>query len=213
MQERVRPGDSQHPCMTPGRQGRVLPVADGEATEQERPAPTPPERRLRIDIYHHFPEGFPSLAVAAAVDLTGTIAVTTPVPARPTATRALLIVTDTHGGHNMPGQITVDTTTEVASIVFTDDKGDTNAAAPSNASGAAVATFSSDTLSVATVDPTTGAVTPVGEGTATISVSLAYPDGSPVLEADGVTPFPVPAPVTVTVGPGAAVGDSLVLSV
>ena len=33
------------------------------------------------------------------------------------------------------------------------------------------------------------------------------------LEADGVTPFPDPAAVTLTVTPGAAVGDSLVLSV
>ena len=67
---------------------------------------------------------------------------------------------------------------------------------------------------VATVDPVTGKVTPVAEGTFNVTVApFTYPDGTPVLEADGVTPFPVPAPAAVTVSAGAAVAASLVLSV
>ncbi len=114
----------------------------------------------------------------------------------------------------MPGTITVDTTNETATLAFVDDKGDTNAAAPAGV----VVSFASDNTAVATIavdasNPLVGDITPVAEGTANISATLANADGSPVLEADGVTPFPVPAPVTVTVTAGAAVGDSLVLSV
>lgn len=178
-----------------------------------------PERRLRIDIYHHFPEGLPltvagnlELDVAALVGpLTVTVVEPTPPPAR--ATRAILIVTDSHGGTNMPGQITVDTTTEVASLAWVDDHGDTDAAAPSNASGAAVVTFTSDNPAVLTIDPASGQVTAVAEGTANVGATIAYPDGSAVLEADGVTPFPPIDSVAVTVSAGAAVGATLSLSV
>jgi hypothetical protein len=139
-------------------------------------------------------------------------------PKRPRATWAFLVVTPAKKGPPMPGQITVDTTNETATIEFVDDKGDTNAAAPSNASGNVVATFTSDNESVATVaadasNPYQADITPVAEGTANIGATLAYPDGSAVFEADGVTPFPDPASVEVTVGPGAAVGDALVLSI
>jgi uncharacterized protein YjdB len=61
-------------------------------------------------------------------------------------------------------------------------------------------------------NPNVGDVTPVGEGQATVTVAITNDDGTPVLEADGVTPFPIPTPVALTVGPGAAVGDALVLS-
>lgn len=114
----------------------------------------------------------------------------------------------------MPGQITVDTTNEVATLAFEDDHGDLNAAPPSNESGPAVVSYTSDTPTAATIDPTSGAITPVAEGVTNIGVApLLYPDGSQVFEADGVTPFPVPDPVPVTVGAGAAVGDALSLSV
>jgi hypothetical protein len=115
----------------------------------------------------------------------------------------------------MPGAITVDTTNETVTLAWLDDKGDTNAAAPSNASGAAVPLFTSDNPAVATVGTGNPAsVTPVAEGTANIGVGpLAYPDGTPVLEADGVTPVPAPVPAAVTVSAGAAVGDALTLSV
>ena len=113
----------------------------------------------------------------------------------------------------MPGQITVDTTNEQALFAWVDDHGDTNADAPSNASGAAAVTFAIDNTAVATIDPASGAITPVAEGTANVSATIAYPDGSEVFEADGVTPFPVPSPVAITVSAGAAVGDALSLSV
>jgi hypothetical protein len=134
-------------------------------------------------------------------------------PSNP-ATSAVLTVK----GSAMPGAITVDTTNETVTIGFVDDHGDV-ASPPVAASGAAlVVTFASDTPTVATVatdgtNPLQGDVTVVAEGAASLSATLAYADGTPVTEADGVTPFPVPAPVTVTVGPGPAVGDALVLSV
>lgn len=137
-------------------------------------------------------------------------------PSTPTATHAVLKV---QGGQQMPGSITVDTTNETVTVEFEDDKGDTDATAPIAASGAAlVVTFVSDNPSVATVNNDAGNtlqgdITPVGEGTANISASLAYADGTPVLEADGQTAFPDPTAVQVTVSAGAAVGDSLVLSV
>ena len=114
----------------------------------------------------------------------------------------------------MPGQINVDTLNEVVTISFVDDKGDTNAVAPVGA----VVTFTSDNAAVASVatdpaNPLQGDVTVVSEGTANLGATLANADGTPVLEADGVTPFPVPAPVAVTVSAGAAVGASLVLGV
>lgn len=113
----------------------------------------------------------------------------------------------------MPGAINVDTTNETVTLEFVDDKGDV-ATGPDGV----VVTFASDNESVVTVatdpaNPLQGDVTVVGMGSANLSASLANADGSPVLEADGVTPFPVPAPVAVTVSAGPAVGDSLVLSV
>jgi hypothetical protein len=135
-------------------------------------------------------------------------------PPKPVATHAVIILTSTQGDTNMPGSITVDTTNETATLAFVDDKGDTDAAAPDGV----IVTFTSSDETVATVatDATNGLVgdiTPVAEGTADIGVTLANADGSPVLEADGTTPFPVPTAVTVTVGAGAAVGDALTLSV
>jgi hypothetical protein len=201
--------------------------------EDQRPA----TQQIRVDVYHHFPEGIPvafagqvALVASGGVDvsvdgevessLAGAITVTLqePAPAQPVATHARLVVTPTQGA-NMPGQITVDTTNETAVVEFLDDHGDTNAAAPVAASGSPlVVTFSSDTPTVATIatdssNPLQGDVTPVGEGTANLSATLAYEDGSPVLEADGVTPFPQPGAVAVTVSAGAAVGDALSLSV
>jgi hypothetical protein len=134
-------------------------------------------------------------------------------PSNP-ATSAVLTVK----GSPMPGQITVDTTNETVTIGFVDDHGDA-ASAPVAASGSAlVVTFASDNPATATVatdaqNPLQGDVSVLAEGTANLSATLAYADGSPVLEPDGSTPFAVPAAVAVTVGPGPAVGDALVLSV
>jgi hypothetical protein len=121
-------------------------------------------------------------------------------------------------GGTMPGQITVDTTNETVTLEWVDDKGDTNAVAPTSPDGSpVVVTFTSDNDAVATVvadasSPLQGDITPVAEGSANIGATIADDQGNPVLEPDGVTPFSV-ASVAVTVGPGAAVGAALVLSV
>lgn len=114
----------------------------------------------------------------------------------------------------MPGTITVDTTNETVTFVFDDSHGDTDVAEPT---GAVVAFASSDpavaTIAVDATNPLVGDIAVVAEGTSSISALVTNPDGTPFLEADGVTPFPTPDPVTVTVTAGAAVGDKLVLSV
>jgi hypothetical protein len=127
------------------------------------------------------------------------------------ATHAVLTL---NKGATMPGAINVDTTNETVTVSFVDDKNDTNAAAPAGV----VITFTSDNAAVVTVatdaaNPLQGDVTVVAEGTSNLGATLANADGTPLLEADGVTPFPAPATVAVTVSAGAAVGASLVLSV
>lgn len=113
------------------------------------------------------------------------------------------------GGDRMPGQITVDTTNETATVDFVDDKGN-DADAPAGV----VMSFSSDNEAVATVvadadNPLQADITPTGLGSANIS---ATSNGS-ALEADGVTPIPDPEPKAVTVSAGAAAGENFVLSV
>jgi hypothetical protein len=106
---------------------------------------------------------------------------------------------------------TVDTTDGVANLQFTDDKGDTDAAAPAGLTAA----FTSDNPAACTIandatNPLQGDITVVGEGVANISVALTDANGnSPPLEADGVTPWAAIDPVQVTVDPGAAVGARL----
>lgn len=122
------------------------------------------------------------------------------------ATSAVIVINQ---GANVSGNINVDFTPgeETASVEWLDDKGDTNAVAPAGA----VVAFTSDNPAVVTIDPTSGAVTVVGEGTANIGLApLTDASGNPLLEPDGVTPFAQPTPVAVTVGPGPA--DALVLS-
>jgi hypothetical protein len=165
------------------------------------------DRRQRIDVYIHFPDGIP-IGLSAALGVLN-LNITAPAPA---ATHAILNITPK--GLSMPGQITVDTTNETATLAWVDDKGDTDAVGPAGV----VVTYSSDNTSVVTIandatNPLQGDVTVVAEGTANIGATITNADGTPVLEADGVTPFPSIASVQVTVGPGAAVGGSLVLSV
>jgi hypothetical protein len=193
---------------------------DGEAKPHPKPGP---EKRQRLDIYHHFPDGIPlSIDLGTLnlgnlnIDVTGAVNVTViePTPSAPVATHAVLIIKSTTGGTNMPGSITVDTTNETVTLAFTDDHGDTDAVGPAGA----VVTFASDNDAVATVandasNAMVGDITPVAEGTANISATLTAADGTPLTEADGTTPFPTPDAVAVTVSAGAAVGDSLVLSV
>jgi len=109
-------------------------------------------------------------------------------------------------GDVMPGQITVDTDNEAATIQFTDDHGDV-VPAPDGT----VATYSSDNTDVVTVEadpnnPLSVKVTPVAEGSANISVVIS---GSADPEGNAF----VVDPVAVTVSPGPAAEASLVLSV
>ena len=171
-------------------------------------------------MYVHFPDGIPITFGDLDILVEGKIKVLLeePEPNRPKATHAVLVVFDTQGESSMPGTITVDTVNEVATVVFVDDKGDTNAAAPvSPDGGAVVVTFTSDNPGVASVatdasNPLQGDVTPVAEGTCNIGATIADDQGNPVLEPDGVTPFAVTS-VAVTVTAGAAVGAALSLSV
>jgi len=82
----------------------------------------------------------------------------------------------------MAGNITVDTTNEIVTVEFLDDKGDV-AAAPSNA----IVTFASDNEEVLTVatDPSNalqGDITAVAEGTANVSATITDASGAPILE-------------------------------
>lgn len=111
-------------------------------------------------------------------------------------------------GGSMPGQITVDTTNETATVSFVDDKGN-----PTSAPDGAQITFASSDESVATVaaddaNPLQADITPVGLGSADISAS----SNGTAMEADGVTPIPDPDPVTVTVAAGTAAGEEFTLS-
>lgn len=128
---------------------------------------------------------------------------------RSPAVRAVLKL----GEKPMPASISVDTTNEIVTVGFVDDHGDTDAAAPAGV----VATFTSDNPAALTVapDPTNalqGDLTPVAEGTANVGVTLANADGSPLLEADGTTPWAPVDAVAVTVTPGAAVGARLTVT-
>lgn len=113
----------------------------------------------------------------------------------------------------MPGSINVDTTNETVTLAFADHAGN-----PAPEPAGASVTFTSDNEAVLTVatDPTNplqGDVTPLTVGQANLGASLTGADGNPLLEADGVTPFPAPDPVLVTVSAGAAESASLSLSV
>lgn len=104
----------------------------------------------------------------------------------------------------MPGSISIDSTTGEAKVLFVDDKGDTDAAAPAGA----VVTYRSSDETVATVDASTGKITPVKEGTTNIGADILDASGNPVLEPDGTTPFSVPDSA-ITIVAGAAVGAEL----
>lgn len=128
-----------------------------------------------------------------------------PPPHHPGRAVAIKFALNQAQGENMPGVITVDTTDETATLAFVDDKGDTDAAQPDGST----VTFTSDNEAVATVaadsaNPLKADITPVGEGTANITASVAGADSQPLFDD---------ASVVVTVTAGAAVGDSFTLSV
>ena len=121
----------------------------------------------------------------------------------PPVTGATYAVLTIIKGDIMPGEINVDTTTGVATLVFKDNHGD-DAAVPNGTDGQPVAVaFASSDTSVLTIDPSTGHITPVLMGTADVSVTINNTDGTPALEPDGVTPF-APANVSVPVVAGPA---------
>jgi hypothetical protein len=104
--------------------------------------------------------------------------------------------------------ITVDTENATATVQFDDDKGN-----PTEAPSGAVATFSSDTPSVLTIGsdpswPLQGDLSPVGLGTANVSVTFS----GTALDGSG-NAIPDPDPIAVTVGAGAAAEEGFTLSV
>ena len=124
-------------------------------------------------------------------------------PAKPG--QAITTVLTIGGRLLMPAQISVDDDTQVASVHWVDDKGDTDAVAPQHA----VTTFSVDDTAVATIDPASGKITPVAEGSATVSVEFSDSQtGGVLLEPDGETAFAA-QPAAITVVPGQAVGVTL----
>lgn len=128
-------------------------------------------------------------------------------PARPPGAAVAAILTI--GGQlstSTPQQLSIDDTTGTAQLNWVDDKGDTDAAAPAGAQ----VTYSVDDAAVATVDPQTGVITPVAEGSANLWVAIVGADGNPLMEADGTTPFSAPA-VPFQVVAGAAVGAELAI--
>ena len=129
-----------------------------------------------------------------------------PLPIYPTnaATSAVIILE----GVTM-GNISVESTTAVASLTWEDDHGDAGAVVPAGA----VAAWASDNPAVLTVDASSGAITPLTIGSANVSVTLTDSvTGGPLLLSDGVTPFPTPAPVAVTVTAGPAVAAVITVS-
>lgn len=125
---------------------------------------------------------------------------------------SIRLTLNVQGGHNMT-TLTVDTTTGIASLQFTDDHGDPVAGPVDSVTGAPVVpVVVSDNDAAVTVAATsagteagsfTVALTPVAVGTANLSVeALANSDGSPVLDAAGVAlSLPAAVQVDITAGP------------
>lgn len=117
-----------------------------------------------------------------------------------------LVLTITTQGDNMPvaTDVIVDTDGSAKVVASWLDALDQAAAAPANA---AALVYGSDNPAVATVDPASGDVTPVSVGSfnGTVAAPLDT-SGNPLLEADGVTPFPAPAPApaSIVAGPAAS---------
>lgn len=103
-----------------------------------------------------------------------------------------------------PAKVSIDEKNEQAELAWVDDKGDTDAQAPPGAQ----VTYGVDNPAVVTVDPQSGKLTPLAEGSASVTVSIVGPDGGPLLEPDGVTPFAA-QPGAVEIVAGQAVGATL----
>jgi hypothetical protein len=145
-----------------------------------------------VNVYHHFPDGPLRVELSSAV-----------VKARP-ATHA--IPTIEKGVTPVPASITVDDQNKKIKLQFVDDKGNTDAVAPTGATGSVAVDL--PLVLPLTPDPTTPFEWDIAgqiEGVATVTITLTGAGGAPLMEADGVTPFPAIPPLAVTVGPGGAV--------
>lgn len=130
----------------------------------------------------------------------------TPPPSPNQAAKAVLTIKGANGMATLA--IVVGDTGAAASLVFEDAEGDpTSPPLSSDGVTPVVVEYTTDTPSIATIDPSTGALTAVLAGNvgvgATVNDAIT---GAPALEPDGVTPW-APAPVQVTVNPGAATQD------
>lgn len=131
------------------------------------------------------------------------------VPYIEPAVRARLVF-----GDKVPATITIDTVNETGVLEFT-DRLDEATSPPANI-GPVV--FTSDNPTVATVatdtvNPLQVDVTILSAGTTNVGCSpLVDTSGNPLMEADGVTPFPAVASQALVVNPGAAVGERLTLA-
>lgn len=121
------------------------------------------------------------------------------------AVMAMMTIGGSIVGTSAPGtvQVTVDETNKKADLMWVDDRGNTDAAAPANAQVA----FDSDDPAVATVDATSGQITPVAEGTFNLNASVIDTSTGAQLELNG-TPVSV-SPAQIQVVAGAAVGAEL----
>jgi hypothetical protein len=126
-----------------------------------------------------------------------TINVVTQKPRSSGAVTAILSI----GGSIMADvTLSIDDVTGDASVKFVDDKGDIDAPAPAGY----VPAFASDTPATLTVDPATGVITPLAEGTSTVSAPVNDVNGNPIALPDGSGNYATQA-VLVTIGPGLAV--------
>lgn len=160
-------------------------------------------KRLRIDVYHHFPDGEfkidTSGSLKLCLDALVTLVDTTPPPPPPsTAVSARLAITNQQG--ESMAILTIDDN-DNAVLTF-DDRLD-EPTAPPVGSGC---TFASDNAAVATIgdaaETATGFAAPItytGDGDFNLSAVLSNAN-----KADG-TPIADPAPKAVTVAAGAAV--------
>jgi hypothetical protein len=162
------------------------------------------ERRYRIEVIHHFPE---------------TLYVQLVEPPPPPVTSAVRATLTMSGDSTMP--ITVGQTI-TATVSFVDASGAPTSAPAGDGSGLVYSFASSDT-SQATINPDAGnpaqgdvtfvGETPAGGTGVSFTATVGNASGSPLLDADGVTPLTQPEPSPVyTVVPGPATAAVLTMS-
>lgn len=163
------------------------------------------EKRQRIDLYLHNDTENPLV-----INLVGPVNLvvqeapeTQPGP----AVGAIMTIGGNIVGTSSPAvtSITVDEDNQQANIKWVDDKGDTDAAQPPNAAVA----WGSDNPAIATVDASSGAITPVAEGSANVTVTVTDNTTGQPFEFNGTALSISPAPIQVVAGD--AVGAELTI--